>query len=68
MEYESNIKRLNEILDKLTNEKLSFSEGLSLYKEASKLYMECNDYLALNTGKVLKIKQDLDKYSEEKMD
>ena len=67
MNYESNIERLNEILEKLSNEKLTFEEGLNLYDEASRLYKECNDYLSQNIGKVYKIKQDLEKYNEERM-
>ena len=68
MDYEKNIEILNEIIEKLSNEKLPIEEGVSLYEKAEKLYKECNEYLDLQSGKVYKIKQDLQKYVEEKMD
>lgn len=68
MDYEKNIDVLNEIADKLSNQKMSLEESVKLYEEAQKLYVECSDYLEKQTGKVYKIKQDLEKYKEEKMD
>lgn len=68
MDYEKNIDVLNEIADKLSNQKMSLEESVKLYEEAQKLYVECSEYLEKQTGKVYKIKQDLEKYKEEKMD
>ena len=68
MDYEKNIETLIKITERLSNEKLSLDESIKLYQEAQKLYVECSDYLANQTGKVYKIKQDLEKYNEEKMD
>ncbi len=68
MDYEKNIETLNEITNKLANQKMSLEDSIKLYEEAQKLYVECSEYLEKQTGKVYKIKQDLEKYNEEKMD
>ena len=68
MDYEKNIEALNEIIEKLSNEKLPIEESVSLYEKADQLYKECSEYLDLQSGKVYKIKQDLQKYVEEKME
>ena len=67
MDYEKNIDALNEIVDKLSNQKMSLDDSVKLYEDAQKLYLECSDYLEKQTGKVYKIKQDLEKYNEERM-
>ena len=68
MDYEKNIEKLNEIIEKLTNEKLSIEESVKLYEDAEVLYKDCYEYLNLQSGKVYKIKQDLQKFTEEKME
>lgn len=68
MDYEKNIEKLNEIIEKLSNQKLSVEESVKLYESAEDLYKECYEYLNAQTGKVYKIKQDLQKFTEEKMD
>ena len=68
MDYEKNIGELNLIVEKLSNEKLSLDDSIKLYENAQKLYMECSKYLEEQTGQVYKIKQDLEKFNEEKMD
>lgn len=68
MDYEKNIKELNDISSKLADEKLPLEESVKLYERAEKLYKECGDYLTSETGRVYKIKQQLDQYNEEKMD
>jgi len=68
MDYEKNIQKLNEIIEKLSNDKLSLEESVKLYEQAEVLYKQCSDYLSLQTGKVYKIKQDLEHFTEEKMD
>ena len=67
MNYEKNIDALNEIVGKLSNQKMSLDDSVKLYEDAQKLYLECSDYLEKQTGKVYKIKQDLEKYNEERM-
>ena len=68
MDYEKNVEKLNEIIEKLSNQKLSIEESVKLYEEAESLYKECYEYLNLQSGKVYKIRQDLQKFEEEKMD
>ena len=68
MDYEKNIASLNEIIEKLSSEKMPLEESVKLYEEAEKLYKECNEYLLKQTGKVYKIKKELEMFSEEKMD
>lgn len=68
MDYEKNIKELNDISIKLADEKLPLEESVKLYERAEMLYKECGDYLTSETGRVYKIKQQLDQYNEEKMD
>ena len=68
MDYEKNIEELNLIVEKLSNEKLPLDESVKLYENAEKLYKECSEYLEKQTGKVFKIKQDLERYTEEKME
>lgn len=67
MDYESNIEKLNLIIDKLSNEKLPLEDSVKLYEEAEELYKTCFDYLTKQTGKVYKIKQELESFNEEKM-
>ena len=67
MDYEKNMEKLNEIVEKLSNQSLPLEESVKLYEEAGNIYKECSDYLTKQTGKVYKIKQDLDKYNEERM-
>ena len=67
MDYEKNIDALNEIVNKLSNQKMPLEESVKLYEDAQKLYVECSEYLEKQTGKVYKIKQDLEKYNEEKI-
>ena len=67
-DYEKNIELLNEIAEKLAGEKLPISESVKLYESAEKLYKECAEYLENQNGQIYKIKQDLEKYNEEKFD
>ena len=68
MDYEKNIEKLNEITEKLANQKLPLDESVELYETAVALYKECAEYLEKQTGKVYKIKQDLQKFNEEEID
>ena len=53
MDYEKNIDTLNEIIDKLSNQKMPLEESVKLYEDAQKLYVECSEYLEKQTGKSL---------------
>ena len=65
--YEENIKKLNEILKRLEDEKLSVAESVKLYETAENLYKECAEYLENAKGSFYKIRQELDTFNEEKM-
>lgn len=65
MNYEKKIERLNEISKQLDDQNLSIEATINLYNEAKTLFDECFSYLKEAKGNVLKIKQDLEKYSEE---
>lgn len=67
-DYEKNIKELNDIAEKLSSEKLTIAESVKLYETAEKLYKQCAEYLENQNGQIFKIKQDLEKYNEEKFD
>ena len=68
MDYEKKIEELNVIIEKLSNDKLPLDEAVKLYENAENIYKECSVYLNEQTGKVYKIKQDLEKFHEEKLD
>lgn len=68
MDYEKNIKELNQILEKLSSESLTLKDSIELYEKAETIFKNCSEYLSMQTGKVYKIKQELDKYNEELMD
>ena len=67
MDYEKNIEKLNEIINRLENEKMSLSQEIELFKEAQCLYKDCNEYLENAKGNIYKIKRDLELYLEEKL-
>lgn len=67
-DYEKNLKELNDIANKLTNENLPIAESVKLYEKAEKLYKECAEYLENQNGQIYKIKQDLERYNEEKFE
>lgn len=66
MDYESNIDLLNQIIQKLENEKLSLDQEIELYNQAHTLYIKCDEYLEKAKGNIYKIKRDLESYKEEK--
>ena len=68
MDYEKNIEELNKILESLSSQKLPLDESVKLYESAEKLYKECSEYLEKQSGKVYKIRQELQKYVEEPLD
>ena len=68
MDYEKKITELNEIIEKLVNDKLPLEEAVRLYENAERIYKECSVYLSEQSGKVYKIKQDLEKFHEERID
>lgn len=66
MNYEEKMIELENISKKLEQD-LPFEEAVELYSKATLMIKECLDNLENNKGQVYKIKQELDKYIEEKM-
>ena len=58
-------KRLNEIVSKMENEKLSISETQELYEEGAGLLKKCLSVLDESKGKIVKIQEGLEKAFEE---
>lgn len=67
MDYEKNVEELDVILKKLEDENLSIDESIKLFDRAQILYKECDEYLEKAKGSVYKVKKEIDKYKEEKM-
>lgn len=68
MDFDKNIKDLEEICEKMENENLPLNEGVELYEKGVVIAKECYSELSKVKGKVTVIKQDLDKYKEELLD
>lgn len=68
MDFEKNIKNLENICERMEDENLPLNEGVKLYEEGMAIAKDC--YLELNNikGKVTIIKQDLEKFKEELLD
>lgn len=67
-DYEASFEKLTNISNRLANGKLTLDESVTLFESAEKLYKDCFEYLEEQSGQVFKIKQDLEKFNEEKID
>ena len=67
MNYEDSIKEIEEILEKLENDKLPLKDALALFERASELSKFAQDELNKTSGKLLQIKTELDKIVEEEI-
>lgn len=67
MSYEEAVKKLEAIIEKLENSTLPLGEALSLFEEANKLAKSAQEELSNATGKLLIIKKELDKVTEEEL-
>ena len=61
MTFEEKLNRLDDILNKLSND-LSLQDGLKLFEEGANISKECFQELDDVKGKVLIIKKDLENY------
>ena len=68
MSFEEKIKELQEISEKMEDANLSMDEAAVLYEKGSEIAKDCFLILNETKGKVNIIKQELDKYKEEKFD
>lgn len=61
MTYEIAIQKLSEIVEKLSSKSLPLSQATQLFEEGLDLIKFCNQQLKTTKGKILEIKQELDK-------
>ena len=61
MTYEIAIQKLSEIVEKLSSQSLPLSQATKLFEEGLDLIKFCNQQLKTTKGKILEIKQELDK-------
>ena len=66
--FEEAEKELQEIIRKLENENVSFSESQNLYERGSFLVKSCLTELEDVKGKISIIKKELDEFIEEKFE
>lgn len=65
MSYEEAIKELEEIINRLENEKLPLKEAVELFEKANNLAKFAQEELSKTNGKLYQIKKDLDQITEE---
>lgn len=53
--YEKNIKQIEEIIEKLENEEISLEENIQLVEKATLLTKECKEYLDKAELKIINI-------------
>lgn len=56
--YESNIEKIDDIVNKLESGELSLEESLAEYEKAMKLLKETSDILNEAEGRVIKVSED----------
>jgi len=67
MSYEESIKELEKIIAKLEDSNLPLNEALSLFEKANTLAKSAQEELTKTTGRLLIIKKELDKVTEEEL-
>ena len=68
MEFENSFSKLNEIRDKLENPEITLDESIKLYSESVEYTKICLEKLKETDGKILVIKNELDKLIEKPLD
>lgn len=61
MNFEKNLKQIQDILSKLENGQASLEESMALFEEGIVLTKQCQDYLDNYKGKFEVIKEELEK-------
>ena len=61
MNFEKNLKKIQDILSKLENGQASLEENMALFEEGIVLTKQCQDYLDNYKGKFEVIKEELEK-------
>lgn len=67
MDLDKKLEELKSIVAKLEGDNISFQEGVQLYENGAKIAKEAIELLNESKGRVVKIKQDLDSFIEEKL-
>lgn len=68
MTFEESYEKLTQIKEKLENSETTLDESLKLYEESVKHTKDCLDLLTETEGKILVIKQEIDKLIEKPLD
>lgn len=68
MGIEEALEKLEKIADKLESSDITLDESLELFSEGTALAEECNKILSEGKGKLVLIKEKLNKISEEDFD
>ena len=68
MNYEEAFEKLNQIKDKLENPEITLDESIKLYSESVEYTKICLEKLKETDGKILVIKNELDKLVEKPLD
>lgn len=66
--FDKGLERLNEISTMLEKDSTTLSQGVELYEESVTLAKQMYEELNSVKGKITVIKQELDKYKEERLD
>lgn len=61
MNFENNLLKLEELLNKLENDKISIDDSLNLYEDAIALSKKCLESINKSKGKLELLTQDLNK-------
>ncbi len=65
MEFEKKLDNLEKITTRLEDKDLSLEEGIKLYEEGLALTKECLKSLSESRGKIVLIRKEMDKLTEE---
>lgn len=68
MEFETALEKLNNIKEKLDSPEITLDESLKLYSESVEFTKVCLEKLKETDGKILVIKNELDKLVEKPLD
>ncbi|MCL2540682.1 MAG: exodeoxyribonuclease VII small subunit [Firmicutes bacterium] len=67
MTYEQNVKRIEEIVEKLEDGKIGLDEAAKLFEEGVQLSKSCFNTLKEHQGKISVLQQELGKFVEKPM-
>ena len=68
MEFEKKLEQLEKITERLEDKSLPLEEGIDLYEQGLALTKECLKSLSESKGKIVLIRKEMDKLTEEPFD